>query len=528
MLVTPARRRRLFPALVLVPALAAALTVTVATPAGATTGNTAATQKAADWLADQLTDAGTVVGEFPGAGGQSTVYTDWGQSLDSALGLLAAGGHDPKLGRTLTSVATPTAVIEYTQGAPFDKAGSAYVGATAKLAFTLEVTGGDATNAGGVDLLAQLQSLVTPEGRLADRSDFGNYANLFGHAFALLALDEAGRTPSASLVQGLTSAQCSDGSFPESYLPTAGEQCKGSVDATGLVLQALAGLDLAGGDSAQRAKTWLQGQQKADGSFPGQAPVNSTAYAALGLNALGVDTASAVGYLASQQNADGGLRSGAASAASSDLFATAQALAALAGTTFQGAARAVVRQPIPCATAIVTLPESTITATGPARAVVQATSGTTVDLFAYSRPGTTFERVRSTTVTRNGTASITLHPGTNTRLYAQQQGCTAGQSTVLNVRTALTLAAKRNGTRDYTFSGASLPARDKGLIVSLYRLTADGGSVLTAQTRANATTGAWTLHRTFTGSGRFDFVVRTGQDLQNAPGSSNTRSLLVY
>jgi hypothetical protein len=526
--ITPARRRRLVPALVLVPALAAALTVAVVTPAAATTGNPTATQKAGDWLAGQLTDAGTVVNELPGAGGQGTVYTDWGQSLDAAFGLLAAGGHDVLLGRTLTSVATPTAVIEYTQGAPFDKAGSAYAGATAKLAFALEVTGGDATSAGGVDLLAQLQSLVTPQGRLADRSDFGNYANLFGHAFALLALDTAGRTPSASLVQGLTAAQCADGSFPEAYEPKAGEQCKGSVDATGLALQALAALDLAGGDPAQRAKTWLQGQLKADGSFPGQAPVNSTAYAALGLTAMGVDTGSSVGYLAGQQNADGGLRSGAASTTTSDLFATAQALPALAGTTFQGSARTIARQPIPCATAVVTLPESTITATAPARAVVQATSGTTVDLFAYSRPGTTFERVRTTTVSRNGSASLTLRPGTNTRLYAQQQGCSAGQSTVLNVRTALTLAAKRTGTRDYTFSGASLPARDKGLIVSLYRLTADGGSVLTAQTRADEKTGAWTLRRAFTGSGRFDFVVRTGQDLQNAPGSSNTRSRLVY
>lgn len=526
--VTPARRRRLLPALVLVPTLAAALAVTVVTPAGATTGNTAATQKAADWLVGQLTDAGTVVGEFPGAGGESTVYTDWGQSLDAALALLAAGGHDPVLGRTLTSVATPTAVIEYTQGAPFDRKGAAYAGATAKLAFTLEVTGGDATNAGGVDLLAQLLSLVTPEGRLADRSDFGNYANLFGHAFALLALDTAGRTPSAALVQGLTAAQCSDGSFPEAYLPTAGEQCKGSVDATGLALQALAAIDLATGDPAQRAKTWLQGQLKADGSFPGQAPVNSTGYAAAGLNAVGVDTAPSVGYLTGQQNADGGLRSGAAAADASNAFATAQALPALAGTTFQGSARTVAPQPIPCATAVSTLPAATITATGPGAVIVQATSGTLVDLFAYSRPSTTYERVRTVTVARNGRASVTLRPGTNTRLYAQQQGCTAGQSTVLNVRTALTLAAKRNGTRDYTFSGASLPARDKGLIVSLYRLTADGGSILTAQTRANPTTGAWTLHRVFTGSGRFDFVVRTGQDLQNAPGSSNTRSLLVY
>ena len=515
---TPLRRRAL------IVATAALALVSVAGPAGAApAADRAATTKAATWLADALTDAGTVVGSFPGAGGQPDVYTDYGRTLDAALALLAAGGHDELLGRTLTSVSTPTAVIEYTQGAPFDKAGSAYAGATAKLAFVIEATGGDATSVGGVDLLAQLESLITAEGRLKDRSDFGDYANVFGHAFALLALDAAGRTPTQSFVQGLLSAQCPDGSFPEAYKPAEGKPCTGSVDATGLVLQALAAIGLGTSDAANRASTWLQGQQKADGSFPGEAPVNSTGYAVLGLNAVGVDTTKAVTYLVSQQNADGGLRRGAGASSASDLFATAQALPALAGTTFADSTRNVVPRAIPCATAVVTLSDTTITATGAVVAKVTATSGAVVDLYAYSRPSTTFERVRTETVNADGTVSFSLRPGTNTRLYAQQHGCTAGDSVVLNVRTALTLAVARNGVRTYTFSGSALPARPGGLIVSLYR-----GTVLAGQTRADATTGKWSLRRTFGGTGRFDFVVRTGQDLQNAPGQSNTRSLLVF
>ena len=86
----------------------------------------------------------------------------------------------------------------------------------------------------------------------------------------------------------------------------------------------------------------------------------------------------------------------------------------------------------------------------------------------------------------------------------------------------------RNGVRDYTFTGDSLPARPGGLIVSLYRVTDNGRQVLTAQTRADARTGDWRIDRRFTGTGRFGFVVRTGQDLQNAPGTSNVRSLLVF
>ena len=519
-------RRGLVPALVLTVAASVAAPATVTGIAAA--AEPIAAQKAASWLAGELSDAGTVVASFPGTDGQDATFTDYGRTIDAALALLAARGHDDVLGRTLTSLATPTAVTSYTQGASFDADDAAYAGATAKLAFVIEATGGDATDVGGVDLLAQLQSLVTAEGRLADRSDFGDFANLFGHAFALLAQDTAGTTPADTLVQGLLRAQCADGSFPEAYEPKAGATCTGSIDATGLVLQALAALDLGGSEDAQQAKTWLLGQQQSDGGFPGEAPVNSTGYAAMGLQAVGVDTATAASYLAGQQNPDGGLRRGAGSVTTSDVFATAQALPALVGTTFVSSARTVARQAIACETAAVTLAEDTITATGAGVVTIAAASGTIVELFAYSRPSTQYKVVRTLTVGNGGTVSTAVKPPTNTRLYAQQQGCDAGTSVVLNVRTALTLAVERNGVRDYTFSGDSLPARPGGLIVSLYRLTDDGRSVLTAQARASATNGDWTLRRVFTGTGRFGFVVRTGQDLQNAPGTSNVRSLLVF
>ncbi len=526
MSITAPLRRMFLPALAL--SLTAGLTAAVLAPAPALAAEPAAAQKAATWLAGELTDAGTVVSNFPGDDGADSVFTDYGRSIDSGLALLVAGGHDDVLGRTLTSASSTATVKAYTQGVPFDAANAAYAGATAKLAFFVEATGGDARRVGGVDLLAQLESLVGTDGRLKDRSDFGSFANLFGHAFALLALDTAGRAPSASFVQGLTSAQCADGSFPQDYVPKTGSTCTGSVDATGLVLQALAAIDLGAAEDAQQAKTWLQGQQRSDGSFPGEAPVNSTGYAAMGLAAVGVDVARASTYLASQQNSDGGLRRGAGTVTTSDSFATAQALPALLGRTFVSGIRTVTPTAIPCKTAATTLAQSTITATGTGLVTVAAASGTTVELFGYSRPATTFAVVRSVTVDKDGSTSIALKPPTNTRLYAQQVGCTAGPQVVLNVRTLLTLAAKRNAVRDYTFSGRALPARAGGLVVSLYRVTPAGAQVLTAQTRADATTGAYSIRRVFTGSGRFGFVVRTGQDLQNAPGASNVRSTLVF
>jgi len=175
------------------------------------------------------------------------------------------------------------------------------------------------------------------------------------------------------------------------------------------------------------------------------------------------------------------------------------------------------------------LDRTTVVATGEAGVTVRAAAGTVVDLLAYTQPSTTYRVVRTATVAPDGTARFALRPPANTRLYAQRRGCAAAsEPVVLNVATALSLAAERLGPRQYLFSGDSLPARPGGLVVSLYRVTADGREVLTAQARADAQDGTWSVLRTFTGTGRFGFVARTGQDLQNAPGRSGVRSLLVF
>ena len=519
-------RRRALPAAL---ALTGALSTTLVLPPPALAATPEqATTAAAAWLADALTDAGTVVGSYPGADGSPVVYTDYGRSIDAALGLLAAGGHDDVVGTTLTSLSSASAVAEYTQGAPADKADAAYAGATAKLAFLVEATGGNAADVSDVDLLAQLQSLVTAQGRLADRSSFGDFANLYGHAFALLALDLAGRAPSDALVQGLLAAQCDDGSFPQAYEPADGAACTGQVDATGLVLQALAAIDLADSAEAQRAVTWLESVQEADGGFPGEAPVNSTGYAALGLDAVGATAATteAREWLTTQQNADGGLRRGAGEDTGSDLFATAQALPALSGRTFVEAARPVSAQAVECVSAVIALPRAAITATEKAEVRVRAASGSTVNLFAYSRPSTTFTRVRVGTVGADGIAVFKVGPATNTRLYAEQHGCASGPSTVVTVAPQLTLHWVRNGPRDYTFSGRTVPARAGGFVLALHRIDPDGKAPVRAHVRADAN-GVFRVRVVFSGTGRFGFDVRTGKDIQNDAGRSAVRSVLI-
>jgi len=181
-----------------------------------------------------------------------------------------------------------------------------------------------------------------------------------------------------------------------------------------------------------------------------------------------------------------------------------------------------------CVAPTIDLPQPTIGATGRAPVVVTTRAGADVRLFAYTRPSTTFRQVRAGTAGQNGTVTFEVVPPANTRLYAVVPGCEPGPSVVLNVETTLTLTAERLGVRTYRFAGDSLPARPGGLIVSLYRLDGAGREVLTAQTRAGEADGEWSLTRTFTGTGRFGLLVRTGQDLQNAPGRSNVRPTLIF
>lgn len=165
-----------------------------------------------------------------------------------------------------------------------------------------------------------------------------------------------------------------------------------------------------------------------------------------------------------------------------------------------------------------------IVAGSSAQVTVRSTPGRLVRLYAYSRPSTTFRVVRSATATATTTA-FRVVPLSNTRLYAQEEGCTRSPSTVLSVRSALTLGARRLGPRSYVFEGGTLPRRP-GQLVSLYRQT-ERGEVLLAQARTDSA-GRYAVARRFTGSGRLDLVVRTGSDLVNAGGSSRVRPTLVY
>jgi hypothetical protein len=177
-----------------------------------------------------------------------------------------------------------------------------------------------------------------------------------------------------------------------------------------------------------------------------------------------------------------------------------------------------------------------------------------VDVYAYSRPNTTYSIVRSGKTDSQGNISWPVTPGGNTRLYAHYtNGSTTtaandSPTTVITVHTSLSLSAYRDGARKYHFQGTNLPRRP-GQLITLYRYATgpnlDQYCVPTAESdtttksdgschaviASQAKTGSndqWRIDRTFTGDGKFYFVVRTSTNVNNGRGHSNQRLTIIH
>jgi hypothetical protein len=300
--------------------------VTSAVPVAATTHDAAAAA-AASWLAGQLIDGDHLETEWG---------PNYGGTADVAFGLLAAGTQADTLADVVAYLTTPEAVDAYVHGAPWDGndvEDPAYAGATGKLGLLTTVAGLDPRAVGGSDLVATLQGLEADSGRFEDRSDYGNFANLFGQSFGILFLEAAPDVdPTPESVAALLAAQCDDGGFPQAW---DGKECSSQVDVTGLVLQALAVSTDHGPDvhrAVAAAQAWLADAQDEAGAWGTPQNVNSTGYAGMGILATGADATSAQGFLVAAQNDDGGLPISPGD--DSDALATAQALPLLADDAF--------------------------------------------------------------------------------------------------------------------------------------------------------------------------------------------------
>jgi hypothetical protein len=154
-----------------------------------------------------------------------------------------------------------------------------------------------------------------------------------------------------------------------------------------------------------------------------------------------------------------------------------------------------------------------------------------VTLRCYSRPSTEYFDARNGSLGEEGSLEFRLNPGTNTRCFVKYLGSSDSDvrnapSVVQNVATALSLTVVRNGTRDYTFQGRILPRRS-GQLITLYRVDRNGSEILTSQVKTDST-GTWRIRRVFTGSGTFNFIARTGQNLTNVAGKSNVRPTAIF
>ncbi len=200
---------------------------------------------------------------------------------------------------------------------------------------------------------------------------------------------------------------------------------------------------------------------------------------------------------------------------------------------YSSVAAPVVASPTPsvpsgaCAVPQLALSRSSIVSGSSAGLRVTGRPGVLVDVRAYTRPSTTYRTVRTLRLGSDGLASTVLTPPSNTRLLVQERGCDAGPSSVLHVASSVSLDQRRTGTRSYVFSGNSLPKRAGGLVVSLYRVDAQGREVLTGRTRSSASNGTWSYARTFSGTGRFDFVARIAKDASNDAGKSAVRRVTI-
>jgi len=156
------------------------------------------------------------------------------------------------------------------------------------------------------------------------------------------------------------------------------------------------------------------------------------------------------------------------------------------------------------------------------------TAGAVYELRCYSRPSTTYFTARSATVSADASSlEFRILPGTNTRCYVRPAGneSLASNSVVINVHTTLSLSTVRTGIRTYIFQGRNLPRRS-GQLITLYRV-ANGQEIRTSNLVTDAS-GIYRVTRTFTGTGTFQFRVRTSQTLTNAPGVSNTINVRVF
>ncbi|HEY2575600.1 MAG TPA: hypothetical protein VGI74_04770 [Streptosporangiaceae bacterium] len=275
---------------------------------------------------------------FPG-------FADFGLTISAALALAATGGQNPVLKGIVTFLGDGgkdphgVTVNAWTGIGTHDVTG----GSIADEALLAEVVGDSPRGFGGHDLITGLDAAVCAHAspghgtRCPAAGSYVNSFSVFDQALGILAQLRAGQPRQAAApIRYLESLQHANGSFP-SLIPPTGDQ---DVDSTAMAAMALA---LAPGKQAAAdmaaGLAWIASRQEGNGGFPGAAgeSVNSAGLAVQGLTLRAAryrsQIGAALGFLAREQNSNGGFNVTAAGPRGSNVRASAQALGGAVGTS---------------------------------------------------------------------------------------------------------------------------------------------------------------------------------------------------
>src|SRR6478735_3540426 len=255
---------------------------------------------AAEWIAGELRD-----GLMLGSSGP-----DFGLTIDTGMALSTVSNQ----AGTVTAInnSLEPRIAEYVG----DGTKESYAGALAKAAAFARVAKKNPTSYGGRNLVTELEQRTadattgtapdtTPNplaGRISDKSEYGDFANVVGQSYAVRALTLANSTEAGTARDFLLKQQCASGYFRLNFdkPATPSQSCTEGVagseadpDTTALAVINL----VESGDKSPavvgalaKAGTWLADRQRGSGAFRAAAPVSkiNTNTTALGGYALGL------------------------------------------------------------------------------------------------------------------------------------------------------------------------------------------------------------------------------------------------
>jgi hypothetical protein len=151
-----------------------------------------------------------------------------------------------------------------------------------------------------------------------------------------------------------------------------------------------------------------------------------------------------------------------------------------------------------------------------ATVTVRGKAGTSIQLYALTRPATAYQVVRTVTLPASGVYTTAITPRGNTRLFARSA---AGDSSTVavSVRPAMSLVGSASG-KTGTFTGTIVPGHGN---VAVRIFTVKNGAITLVGTTRTAANGHYSYSRTFAATGAVTFIAQTLSDGQNLSTQSN-------